>query len=107
MHIFDICDVTSTFIDARASGSHMFGLKGDQTLYVACLFTLQQNVGNVVHSLVTPSISQPPLHSLEPIVPKVVHKFGLNPNRPSSRVCPLFAIKPIWYLLSLCCCHQM
>jgi hypothetical protein len=48
------------------------------------LFALQQNVGNVVHSLVTPSISRPPLHSLEPPAPKVARKFGLNLNKPSS-----------------------
>jgi hypothetical protein len=42
---------------------------------------------------------------LEPLAPRVVCKFGLNLNRLSSWVCPLFAIKPIWYLLLLCCCH--
>ncbi len=53
MHIFYIYDVGATFIVARALGRHVFGLKGDQTLYVAHLSTLQQNVGNVVHFLVT------------------------------------------------------
>ncbi len=62
----------------------MFGLEGDETLYVACLSALQQNVGSVVHFLVTPSISQPPLHSLRPPTPKVARKFGLNFNKPSS-----------------------
>jgi hypothetical protein len=84
MHVLNICDVKATFIDAHALGYHVFGIKGDQTLYVVCLFALQHNVGNVVHSLVTPSISQPPLHSLEPVAPKVAHKFGLNLNKPSS-----------------------
>ncbi len=83
MHIFGICDVGSSFIISHASSRHVFGLKGDQTLYVARLFALQQNVGNVVHFLVTPSIRWPPLHSLEPLVPKVVCKFGLNSNMPS------------------------
>jgi hypothetical protein len=83
MHIFGICDVGSPFIISHASSRHVFGLKGDQTLYVAHLSALQQNVGNVVHFLVTPSIRWPPLHSLEPLVPKVVHKFGLNSNMPS------------------------
>jgi hypothetical protein len=68
---------------ANALGHHVFGLEGDQTLYVMHLFTLQQNVGNVVHSLVTPSINQPLLHSLEPHAHKVVNKLGLNLNRPS------------------------
>ncbi len=57
MHIFDICDVGSTFIAARALGRHVFGVKGDQIVCAMHLSTLQQNVGNVVHSLVTPSIN--------------------------------------------------
>jgi hypothetical protein len=57
MHVFDICDVGATFIVACASSHHVLGLEGDQTLYAMHLSTLQQNVGNVVHSLVTPSIS--------------------------------------------------
>jgi hypothetical protein len=84
MHNFHICDVGATFIVARALGRHVFGLEGEQTLYVAHLFALQQNVVNVVHFLVTPSISRPPLHSLEPPTPKVACKLGLNLNRPSS-----------------------
>jgi hypothetical protein len=63
MLVFGICDVGSTFIISHALGYHVFGLEGDKTLYVACLSALQQNVSNVVHFLVTPSISQPPLHS--------------------------------------------
>jgi len=82
MHNFHICDVGATFIVARALGCHVFGLEGEQTLYVAHLFALQQNV-NMVHFLVTPSISRPPLHSLEPPTPKVACKLGLNLNRPS------------------------
>ncbi len=57
MHVFDICDVGTTFIIAQAPSRHMFSLEGDQTLYVMRLSKLQQNVGNVVHSLVTPSIN--------------------------------------------------
>jgi hypothetical protein len=57
MHIFYICDVGATFITARALGHHVFGLEGDQTVCATHLSTLQQNVGNVVHSLVIPSIS--------------------------------------------------
>jgi hypothetical protein len=57
MHIFDICDLGATFIATRALGRHVFGLEGDQTMCATHLSTLQQNVGNVVHSLVTPSIS--------------------------------------------------
>jgi hypothetical protein len=84
MHVFHICDVGATFIVAHALCRHVFGLEGDQTLYVVRLSTLQHNVGNVVHSLVIPSISQPPLHLLEPPIPKVACKLGLNLNRPSS-----------------------
>jgi hypothetical protein len=40
MQVFYICDVGATFIDARALGYHVFGLKGDQTLYVLRLFAL-------------------------------------------------------------------
>jgi hypothetical protein len=76
MHVFDICDVGTTFIVAHASGRHMFSLKGDQTLYVMRLSTLQQNVGNVVHSLVTPSISQPPLHHYNHPFPKWLASLG-------------------------------
>jgi hypothetical protein len=57
MHSFYICDVGATFIARHAFGRHVFGLEGDQTMCVTHLSTLQQNVGNVVHSLVTPSIS--------------------------------------------------
>jgi hypothetical protein len=57
MHNFHICDVGAIFIVARPLGHHVFGLEGEETLYVAHLFALQQNVGNVLHSLVTPSIS--------------------------------------------------
>jgi hypothetical protein len=57
MHNFHICDVEAIFIVARALGRHVFGLEGEQTLYVTHLFALQHNVGNVVHSLVIPSIN--------------------------------------------------
>jgi hypothetical protein len=48
----------------------MFGLKGDQTLYVMHLSTLQKTYSTMVHSMVTPSINQPSLHSMEPPIPK-------------------------------------
>ncbi len=84
MHVFNICDVRAIIIDSHALGYHVFGLVGDQTVYVARLFALKHNIANVVHYLVSPSISQPPLHSLEPLAPRVVCKFGLNLNRLSS-----------------------
>ncbi len=55
---------------------------GDKTLYVTHLVALEQNVGNVVHYVVTPSINLPPSHSMEPLVDlKMAHKFGLNFNK--------------------------
>jgi hypothetical protein len=60
---------------------HVFGLAGDKTLYVTHLFALEQNVGNVVHNVVTPSINPPPSHSFESPTFKVAHKLGLNFNK--------------------------
>jgi hypothetical protein len=58
----------------------VFGLVGDKTLYATHLFALEQNVSNVVHNVVTPSINPPP-HSFEPPALKVAHKLGLNFNK--------------------------
>jgi hypothetical protein len=59
----------------------MFGLEGDQTLYVMHLSTLQKTISTMVHSMGTPSINQPSLHSMEPPIPKVVHKLSLIHNK--------------------------
>jgi hypothetical protein len=56
----------------------VFYLKGDKTLYGTHLFALRQNVGNVVHYVVIPSINLLPSHSMEPLAPKVANKLGLN-----------------------------
>jgi hypothetical protein len=61
----------------------VFGLVGDKTLYVAHLFALEQNVGNVVHHVVTLAINPPP-HLVEPLAPNVAHNLGLNLNKLSS-----------------------
>ncbi len=61
----------------------MFGLERDQTLYVMCLASLQQDVGiTCVHYVVFAPIQQPSLHSLEPLVPKVA-RIGLNLSKHS------------------------
>jgi len=60
---------------------HVFGLTGDKTLCITHLFALEQNVGNVVHYVVIPSINLSPSHLVEPFVPKAAHNFGLNLNK--------------------------
>jgi hypothetical protein len=69
---------------AHELGCHVFGLVGDKTLYITHLFALEQNVGNVVHSVVIPSINSPPSHLVETFAPKVAHNLGLNLNKLSS-----------------------
>jgi hypothetical protein len=61
----------------------VFGLVGDKILYATRLYALEQNVGTVVHYVVIPSMKLPPSHSLDPPIPKVACKFGLNLNKPS------------------------
>jgi hypothetical protein len=70
---------------------HVFGLAGDKTLYVTHFFALEQNVGNVVHNVVTPSINPPPSHSFKPLAFKVAHELGLNFNK--LLIHPIFAKK--------------
>jgi hypothetical protein len=63
---------------------HVFGLVTDKTLYITHFFALEQNVGNVVHYVVIPSINLPPSHLVEPFAPKAAHNLSLNLNKLSS-----------------------
>jgi hypothetical protein len=83
--------------------NHVFGLVGDKTLYATHLFAMEQNVGNVVHNVVTPSINPPP-HSFEPPALKVARKLGLNFNKLFLWVHPIFAKKKTKFLFSFYRC---
>jgi hypothetical protein len=69
---------------AHELGCHVFGLARDKALYITHLFALEQNIGNVVHYVVIPSINSLPSHLVEPFALKVAHNLGLNLNKLSS-----------------------